>query len=69
LLYAIAIDERTDVKDFFFVRGVNENFPSAGKIFEMVAMKGKTGTNEILSQLVTILKKFELLLGRYYWVC
>jgi hypothetical protein len=65
--YSIAIDESTDVKNIaqlaVFVRGVNENFELM-ELIELVPMKGKTGADEIVSQLVTLLNKFELPWGK-----
>jgi hypothetical protein len=65
--YSIAIDESTDVKNIaqlaIFVRGVNENFELV-ELLELVPMKGKTGADEIVSQLVTLLNKFQLPWGK-----
>jgi glycerol-3-phosphate dehydrogenase len=70
--YSIATDESTDIKDIaqlaVFVRGINEDFELVEELLELVPMKGKTGADEIFSQLVTFLNKFELPLGNG-WVC
>jgi hypothetical protein len=64
---ARAIDESTDVKDIaqlaVFVR-VNEDFELLEELLELFPMKGKTGADEIFSQLVTLLNKFELPWGK-----
>jgi hypothetical protein len=66
--YSIAVDESTDVEHSaqlaVFVRGVNEDFELAEDLLELVPMKGKTGADEIFSQLVTLLNKFDLLWGK-----
>jgi hypothetical protein len=38
-----------------FVRGVNEDFELVEELLELVPMQGKTGADEIFSQLVTLL--------------
>jgi hypothetical protein len=62
--YSIAIDKSTDVNDIsqlaVFFRGVNEGFELVHELLELVSMRGKTSVDEIFSQLVTLLKKFEL---------
>jgi hypothetical protein len=66
--YSTAIDESTDVTDTVqlavCIRGVNEDFQLVVELLELVPMKGKTGTNEILSELVTLFSKYELPWGR-----
>jgi hypothetical protein len=47
-----------------FVRGVNEDFALVEELLELVPMKGKTSADEIFSQLVTLLNKFELPWGK-----
>jgi hypothetical protein len=64
---ARAIDKSTDVKDIaqlaVFVR-VNEDFELLEELLELFPVKGKTGADEIFSQLVTLLNKFELPWGK-----
>jgi hypothetical protein len=66
--YYIATDESTDVKDItqlaVFVRGVNKDFELVEELLELVPMKRKTGADEIFSQLVNLLNKFELPWGK-----
>jgi hypothetical protein len=66
--YSIAVDESTDVKHSAqlaaFVRGVNEDFGLAEELLELIPMKGKRDPDEIFSQLVTLLNKFDLLWGK-----
>jgi hypothetical protein len=57
VLYSIATDESTAA---VFVGGVNEDFELVDELLERVPMKGRTGADEIFSQLVTLLNKFEL---------
>jgi hypothetical protein len=56
--YSIAIDESTDVTDIaqlaVCIRGVNEDFQLVMELLELVLMKGKTGADEIFSELVTL---------------
>jgi hypothetical protein len=62
--YSIAIDGSTDVTDIVqlavFIRGVNEDFQLVVELLELVPMKGKTGADEIFSELVTLFSKYEL---------
>jgi hypothetical protein len=57
MAYSIAIDEGTDVTDIaqlaVFIRGVNEDFQLVVELLELVSMKGKTGADEFVSELVT----------------
>jgi hypothetical protein len=57
-----------DVKDIsqlaVFVRGVNEDFELEEELLQLVPMKRKTGADEIFSQLVIVLNKFELPWGK-----
>jgi hypothetical protein len=53
-LCAVAVDESTDAKILLFVRGVNEIFELVEELLELVSMKGKTGVDETVSQLVTL---------------
>jgi hypothetical protein len=66
--YSIATDKSTDVKDIahlaVFVRGVNDNFELVDELLELVPRKGKTGADEIFSQLVNFLNKYELPWGK-----
>jgi hypothetical protein len=66
--YYIATDESTDVKDItqlaVFVRGVNKDFELVEELLELVPMRRKTGADEIFSQLVNLLNKFELPWGK-----
>jgi hypothetical protein len=61
---SIATDDSADVKGIaelsVLVRGVNEDFELVEEHLELVLMKGRTGTNEIVSQLLTLLNKFEV---------
>jgi hypothetical protein len=62
--YSIAIDESTDVTDIaqlaVFIRGVNEDFQLVVERLELVPTKGKTGDDELFSELVTVFSKYEL---------
>jgi hypothetical protein len=62
------MDDSTDVKDIaqlaVFVRGVNEDFQLVEELLELVLINGKTGADEIFSQLVTLLNKSELPWGK-----
>jgi hypothetical protein len=58
VVYSIAIEESTDVTDIaqlaVCIRGVNEDFQLVVELLEMIPMKGKTGADEIFSELVTL---------------
>jgi hypothetical protein len=65
VVYSFAIDESRGVKGTgqlsAFIRRVNEDSELVAKLLELVPMKGQIGADEIFSQMLKILSKFELL--------